>query len=68
MTHSYTQQEEENALRKILSKVKVQAELDKTAAAHHAAAEEAALRHIVGKYNVSAADVKALLEWKHAHY
>lgn len=25
-------------------------------------------RHIVGKYNVSDADVAKLLKWKHTHY
>jgi hypothetical protein len=40
---------------------------DKTGAAGVHAAEEQALKAIIGKYNVSAADVKALLDWKHAH-
>jgi hypothetical protein len=61
-------QEDERLLRKILGKVKVQAEQDAAAAAHHLAAEEAALRSIVGKYKLSEVDIKALLEWKHAAY
>jgi hypothetical protein len=62
------QQEDERVLRKLLGKIKQQAEQDTSAAAHHAAAEEAALRAIVAKYSVSDLDIKALLEWKHATY
>jgi hypothetical protein len=61
-------QADERLLRKLLGKVKSQADQDETEAAHTAAAEEAALRQIVGKYKLADVDVKALLEWKHAHY
>ena len=33
-----------------------------------AASEEAALKRIVGKYNLSKADFDAIIAWKHAHY
>lgn len=61
-------QEDERILRKLLGKVKVQAEQDEGARAQHAAAEEAALRQILRKYTIADADIKALMEWKHSNY
>lgn len=61
-------QEDERLLRKLLGKVKVQADTDATAAAHHAAADEAALRAIVAKYKMGDDDIKAIVAWKHAHH
>lgn len=61
--------EDERLLRNLLTKVKKQAEVvDKPATVSAQAAEEAALHQIVGKYKISDADFKALLDWKHAHY
>ncbi|GBF90802.1 hypothetical protein Rsub_03103 [Raphidocelis subcapitata] len=64
----YFNKEDERLMRRLLGKVKVQAEQDASSAAHHAAAEEAALRQIVGKYKLAEVDIKALMEWKHANY
>ncbi|KAI8472517.1 MAG: hypothetical protein J3K34DRAFT_519703 [Monoraphidium minutum] len=64
----YFTKEDERIMRKLLGKVKVQAEQDDAARAQHAAAEEAALRQILRKYTVADVDLKALLEWKHASY
>ncbi|KIZ00632.1 hypothetical protein MNEG_7329 [Monoraphidium neglectum] len=64
----YFNKEDERILRKILGKVKNQAEQDETAKAQHAAADEAALRQILAKYSVADHDIKALLHWKHATY
>lgn len=64
----YFNKEDERLLRKLLGKVKVQAEQDKASAAEYVASEEASVREIVKKYKVSDVDIKALLEWKHTHY
>eukprot|EP00877_Chromochloris_zofingiensis_P001770 jgi/Chrzof1/11594/Cz06g01140.t1 len=65
----YFSKEDERLLHKILSKAKyISGANDTSAAKQSAAAEEGALRQIVGKYNVSKEDLKALIDWKHAHY
>ena len=65
----YFNKEDERLLRGLLSKVKQATEAtDITAAATSKASEEASLRSIVGKYKMDAADIQALLQWKHAHY
>jgi hypothetical protein len=65
----YFSKEDERLLRKLLTKVKKQTEVtDTSAATHSAVAEEAALRNITSKYQISKEDFQALLDWKHAHY
>jgi hypothetical protein len=65
----YFNKEDERLLRKLLSKVKTQSQTsDPSASVSSEAADLATLRAIVGKYNVSEPDMKALLHWKHAHY
>lgn len=65
----YFSKEDEAALKRLLSKAKKQSEqVDPSASASSQAAEIATLKAIVGKYNVSDADMQALLAWKHAHY
>lgn len=60
--------EDERLLRKLLSKIKAQADAaDVHEAAGVDASERSALASIIGKYNVSAADVDKLMEWKHTH-
>lgn len=60
--------EDERLLRKLLSKIKAQADAaDVHEAAGVDASERSALNSIVGKYNVSPADVEKLMEWKHKH-
>lgn len=61
--------EDERALAKLLKKVKSQTQTtDPSASASSTAADVATLKSIVSKYNVSDSDIKALLDWKHAHY
>lgn len=65
----YFNKEEEKLLRKLLTKVRKQSEqADQHAAVGEQAAEQSALRAIVGKYKVSDADFEALLRWKHTQY
>ena len=65
----YFSKEDERLLGKLLSKMKKQTQVkDVSAATESAVAEEAALRNIVAKYQMSKDDFKALLDWKHAHY
>lgn len=65
----YFSKEDERLLSKLLTKVKKQTSVaDVSAATESAVAEEAALRNIVSRYNISKEDFKALLDWKHAHY
>ncbi|KAL4432577.1 hypothetical protein ABPG77_000514 [Micractinium sp. CCAP 211/92] len=62
----FFKKEDEKLLRRLLSKVRQQAEQhDVHAAVGAIEAEKSALKAIVGKYNVSEEDLKALLEWKH---
>ncbi|WIA14170.1 hypothetical protein OEZ85_002712 [Tetradesmus obliquus] len=65
----YFSKEDERLMSKLLSKMKKQTSVtDVSAATESAVAEEAALRNIVAKYQMSKDDFKALLDWKHAHY
>lgn len=60
--------EDERLLRKLLSKIKAQADAaDVHEAAGVEASERSALSAIVGKYGVSAEDMDKLLDWKHKH-
>ncbi|PRW57560.1 l-inducible nipa [Chlorella sorokiniana] len=62
----FFKKEDEKLLRKLLSKVRSQAaQSDPHAAAGAYEAEKSQLKAIVGKYNISDADLKALIEWKH---
>lgn len=62
----YFNKEEERLLRKLLTKVKAQSDAkDEPAAAGVLAAELAALKKIVGNYNMSATDINSLMDWKH---
>lgn len=62
----YFTKEDERLLRGLLSKVKKQSDVkDKPAAAGVLAAELSALKTITSKYNISDADVSALMDWKH---
>ena len=59
---------DERLLRGILKKLKSQADVaDHHNAAGHHVAEKSKLMDIVHKYNMSAADISALIEWKHEH-
>jgi len=61
--------EDERLLTNLLKKVKTHTEeTDKSAAVTAKAAEEAALRQIVGKYKISKEDFDAIIGWKHSHY
>jgi hypothetical protein len=65
----YFSKEDERLMSKLLNKMKKQTSVtDVSAATESAVAEEAALRNIVGRYQMSKEDFKALLDWKHAHY
>lgn len=65
----YFSKEDERLMSKLLSKMKKQTSVtDVSAATESAVAEEAALRNIVARYQMSKDDFKALLDWKHAHY
>jgi hypothetical protein len=65
----YFSKEDERLMSKLLNKMKKQTSAtDVSAATESAVAEEAALRNIVGRYQMSKEDFKALLDWKHAHY
>jgi hypothetical protein len=65
----YFSKEDERLLSKLLTKMKKQTQVtDVSAATQSAIAEEAALRNIVSKYQISKEDFQALLDWKHAHY
>lgn len=65
----YFSKEDERLMSKLLSKIKKQTQVtDLSAATESAVAEEAALRNIVSKYQISKEDFQALLDWKHAHY
>ncbi|EFN55519.1 hypothetical protein CHLNCDRAFT_133937 [Chlorella variabilis] len=58
--------EDERLLRRLLSKVRKSAEQhDQHAAVGAIEADKSSLKAIVGKYNISDADMQALLEWKH---
>eukprot|EP01023_Acetabularia_acetabulum_P056047 TRINITY_DN64_c0_g1_i3.p2 TRINITY_DN64_c0_g1~~TRINITY_DN64_c0_g1_i3.p2 ORF type:complete len:109 (-),score=26.11 TRINITY_DN64_c0_g1_i3:282-608(-) len=57
--------EDERAMRKLLSKVKQQAEADLSEKQRHDAAEQDSLKEIVSKYNITQDDFLALLKWKH---
>lgn len=62
----YFKKEDEKLLRKLLNKVKVEADHhDQQEAEIHAKDERAALQKIVGKYNVSEEDLEAILHWRH---
>jgi hypothetical protein len=66
MENLYFTKEDERLLRGLLTKVKKQSDVkDKPAAAGVLAAELAALKNITSKYNISDADVSALMDWKH---
>jgi len=60
----YFNKEDEKLLRGLLSKMKAQAEVKDTSRSH-ADKERSALVNIVGKYNVSNADIENLLDWRH---
>ncbi|GMH40919.1 hypothetical protein BSKO_08823 [Bryopsis sp. KO-2023] len=65
----YFNKEDEKLLKKLLSKVKGQADKnDKHGAEGTKAAELSALKDILGKYKVSDDDMVAVLEWKNTHY
>lgn len=62
----YFNKEDERILRKLLGKLKSQADTaDALTAVGVRAAEESALRAIVDKYKISKGDFEALLDWKH---
>ncbi|KAI7836075.1 hypothetical protein COHA_010044 [Chlorella ohadii] len=62
----YFKKEDEKLLRQLLSKVRSQAaQSDPHAAAGALEAEKSQLKAIVGKYNVSEADLNELIRWKH---
>jgi hypothetical protein len=50
---------------KLLKKIKSQADHSDTAAPKHAETERTRLLHIVGKYNMSDADLDTLIKWRH---
>ncbi|CAL8471384.1 g10926 [Coccomyxa elongata] len=59
--------EDEKLLRKLLEKVRAQADkVDTKEAEDHAQKELSELKGVLGKYNVSEDDLKAVLAWKHA--
>ncbi|BDA46765.1 hypothetical protein COCOBI_09-2180 [Coccomyxa sp. Obi] len=59
--------EDEKLLRKLLEKVRAQADkVDTKEAEDHAQKELSDLKGILGKYNVSEDDLKAVLAWKHS--
>eukprot|EP01025_Chloroclados_australasicus_P050964 TRINITY_DN5925_c1_g1_i3.p3 TRINITY_DN5925_c1_g1~~TRINITY_DN5925_c1_g1_i3.p3 ORF type:complete len:111 (-),score=16.41 TRINITY_DN5925_c1_g1_i3:291-623(-) len=64
----YFSKEDEKTLRKLLTKVKQQADTDLQEKAKHEAAEADALKGIVAKYNITHDDFLALLKWKHEQY
>jgi hypothetical protein len=69
LSYRYFNKEDERLLTNLLKKVKTHTEeVDSSAAATAKAAEEAALRQIVGKYKVSKEDFDAIIAWKHSHY
>ncbi|KAK9918185.1 hypothetical protein WJX75_002078 [Coccomyxa subellipsoidea] len=58
--------EDERLLRKLLEKVKAQADkVDTKEAEDHAESELAKLKDILEKYKVAEKDLKALIDWKH---
>ncbi|EIE19530.1 NaCl-inducible protein [Coccomyxa subellipsoidea C-169] len=58
--------EDEKLLRKLLEKVKAQADkVDTKEAEDHAQSELSKLKSILGNYNVAEKDLKALMDWKH---
>ncbi|KAL4436834.1 hypothetical protein ABPG75_003973 [Micractinium tetrahymenae] len=62
----FFKKEDERLLRRLLSKVRQQAEQhDMHAAVGAIEAEKSALKAIVSKYNVSEEDLNALMDWKH---
>lgn len=65
LEQAYFNREEEKLLRKLLGKVKSQADAKEGAAGGHSA-ERKALDAIVDKYKVSEEDKKALLAWRHS--
>eukprot|EP01026_Neomeris_dumetosa_P067284 TRINITY_DN65594_c0_g1_i3.p3 TRINITY_DN65594_c0_g1~~TRINITY_DN65594_c0_g1_i3.p3 ORF type:complete len:111 (-),score=22.86 TRINITY_DN65594_c0_g1_i3:182-514(-) len=64
----YFSKEDEKTLRKLLAKVKQQADTDAEEKYKHEAAEREALKGIVSKYNIAQDDFLALLKWKHEQY
>jgi len=62
--NQYFSKEDESALRKLLLKVKKQAD---GAAPPLPDKERGALDAIVGKYKLAPADIDALIKWRHAH-
>lgn len=64
----FFKKEDEKLLRKLLGKVKAQADqADVHAAVGDKAAELSSLQAIVAKYNVSQDDIDALIAWKNSH-
>eukprot|EP01024_Parvocaulis_polyphysoides_P069583 TRINITY_DN852_c0_g1_i1.p4 TRINITY_DN852_c0_g1~~TRINITY_DN852_c0_g1_i1.p4 ORF type:complete len:109 (-),score=23.61 TRINITY_DN852_c0_g1_i1:347-673(-) len=61
----YFSKEDERAMRKLLSKVKQQADTDVAERQKQDASEQESLKAIVSKYNISQDDFMALLKWKH---
>lgn len=66
----YIKREEELALRKLLSKIKKQSDEAASEALLKKQKQEeiAGIKVLVDKYNLSPADVDALLDWKHHHH
>ena len=65
----YFTKEDSRLMSKLLNKIKTQSDIsDKHAAEGVKAAEQSALKQIVGKYNVSADDMQKLFKWKHTTY
>eukprot|EP00210_Caulerpa_lentillifera_P008729 g8326.t1 len=63
----YMSKQDEKLLRNLLKKVKIQADAtDKHHAVGESAAELSALKEILGKYNVSAEDLQAVIKWKYS--
>mmetsp|Transcript_4945 Transcript_4945/g.8983 ORF Transcript_4945/g.8983 Transcript_4945/m.8983 type:complete len:121 (-) Transcript_4945:816-1178(-) len=66
--NAYFSKEDERLLRKLLKKVKTVSDAtDEHAAAGVMAQELSSLKAIVGKYNMSEDELKALIEWRHHH-
>lgn len=64
----YFNKEEEKLLRRLLTKVKGQADKsDTTSSAASTSVEKQRLLAIVSKYGVSNDDIEALLAWRHSH-
>ena len=66
LQNMFFSKEDEKSMRKLLTKMKSQADVGSDAAPH-SAAEESALLAIVGKHKMSEGDIKALYAWRHSH-